>query len=81
MGALEIVLGIILTVLAAVLVVCVMAQQSKEKGLSGTITGSAESFISKGKGKTKEKKLAAATTVLAIVFVVLAVAFGIIVMK
>ncbi len=81
MGALEIVLGIILTALAVALVICVMAQQGKEKGLSGTITGAGESFFSKGKGKTKEKKLAIATTVLAIVFAVLAVAFGIIVAK
>ena len=81
MGALEIVLGIILVVLAAALVICVLMQSGKEKSLSGSITGAAETFFAKGKGRTKDKILERATTVLAIVFVVLAIAFGIVVAK
>ena len=82
MGALEIVLGSILVALAIALVLCVLAQQGKEKSLSGSITGGAgESFFSKGKGKDKDKVLSKVTTVIVIVFAVLAVAFGIIVAK
>ena len=81
MGALEIVLGIVLVVLAVVLIICVLMQSGKEKSLSGSITGAGETFFSKGKSRTKDKILARATTALAIVFVVLTVAFGIIVAK
>ena len=81
MGALEIVLGIVLVILATALVICVLMQSGKEKSLSGSITGAAETFFSKGKGQTKDKILERATTVMAILFVILAVAFGIIVAK
>lgn len=81
MGALEIVLGIILTVLGVALIICVLMQQGKEKSLSGSITGSAETFFAKGKGRTKDKLLSRATTVMGIAFVVLVVVFGIVVAK
>ena len=70
----EIALGILLIVLAAVLVVCVLLQSGKDKKLSSTITGSADTFFSKGQSKSKDKMLSTATTILAIVFVVVAFA-------
>lgn len=75
----ELALGIILMVLAAVVVILVLMQSGKEKSLSGTIAGAGESFFSKNKGKTKEKRLSIITTVFAIMFVVLAVIFAIMV--
>ena len=81
MGALEIVLGIILVVLAVAVVICVLMQQGKEKSLSSSIAGAAETFFAKGKGRNTDKLLSRATTALAIVFVILSVAFGIIVAK
>lgn len=75
----ELALGIILMVLAAVVVILVLIQSGKEKSLSGTIAGAGESFFSKNKGKTKEKRLSIITTVFAIMFVVLAVIFAIMV--
>lgn len=77
----ELALGIILMVLAAIIVVLVLIQSGKEKSLSGTIAGAGESFFSKNKGKTKEKRLSIVTTVFAIIFVVLAVIFAIMVSK
>ena len=77
----EVALGIILMVLAAIIVVLVLIQSGKEKSLSGTIAGAGESFFSKNKGKTKEKRLSIVTTVFAIIFVVLAVIFAIMVSK
>lgn len=77
----ELALGIILMVLAAVIVVLVLIQSGKEKSLSGTIAGAGESFFSKNKGKTKEKRLSIVTTVFAIIFVVLAVIFAIMVSR
>ena len=70
----EIALGILLIVLAAVLVVCVLMQSGKDKKLSSTITGSADTFFSKGKSQSKDKMLSRLTTILAIVFVVVAFA-------
>ena len=70
----EIALGILLIVLAVVLVVCVLLQSGKDKKLSSTITGSADTFFAKGKSKSKEKMLSRITTILAIVFVLVAFA-------
>ena len=70
----EIALGILLIVLAAVLVVCVLLQSGKDKKLSSTITGSADTFFSKGKSKSKDKMLSTVTTILAIVVGVVAFA-------
>ena len=79
MGALEITLGIIIVVVAAILIACVLLQSGKDKQLSGAIAGAAETFFSKGRSKTRDKIFSRVTTVLAVVFVVLVVAFSIIV--
>lgn len=75
MGPLEIILGIIIIALAAVLIALVLLQSGKDKRLSGTIAGAAETFFAKGKSKTRDKILARITTVMSFVFVILVVAF------
>lgn len=75
----ELTLGIILMVLAAIVVVLVLIQSGKEKSLSGTIAGAGESFFTKNKGKTKQKKLSIITTIFTIAFILLAVVFAIMV--
>ncbi len=72
-------LGIALIVLAAALVFCVLMQQGKEKSLSGSIAGSAESFMSNGRVNAQGKLLSRITTALAIVFVILVVVMYIVV--
>lgn len=79
MKPLELTLGIILMVLAAVVAVLILMQTGKEKSLSGTIAGAGESFFSKNKGKTKERTLSIITSILSIIFVILAVVFVIII--
>ena len=79
MGALEITLGIIITVIAAVLIVCVLFQSGKEKGLSGSIAGSAEGFFAKNKIQTRDKILSRITTVLSIILVIVVVVMYILV--
>ena len=81
MGALEIVFGIIIIVLSVLLVVCVLMQSGKEKSLSGTITGGAESFFGKTKGKARDKVFSRITTVLAFVFAILAVIMYVMIAK
>ena len=77
--ALELTLGIILMVLAAVVAVLILMQTGKEKSLSGTIAGAGESFFSKNKGKTKERTLSIITSILSIIFVIIAVVFVIVI--
>ena len=74
MTTVEIVFGVILCVLALAVIVLVMIQSGKEKSLSGTIAGAGESFFNKSKGKTKEKMLSRATTILSFVFAAVVVA-------
>jgi preprotein translocase subunit SecG len=70
----ELTLGIILLVLAVALVVLVLFQSGKEKNLSGSIAGGAETFFGKTKGSDISKKLSVITTVLAVVFVLMVIA-------
>lgn len=66
------------TVLSVVQVICciavvsiVMLQSGKSAGLSGAISGGAETFMSSGQAKNLDAKLSKATPWLALVFVVL----------
>lgn len=69
----EIALGIVISVLAVILVACVLAQSGKDKRLSGSIAGTTETYFSKGKSKSKDKILSRITTVLSFIFVILVV--------
>ena len=73
MGALEIVLGIITLVIAVAVVALVLLQSGKDKRLSGSIAGAAETFFAKGHSKTRDKILSRITTILSFVFVILVV--------
>ena len=53
------------------LIVVVLLQSGKSAGLSGAISGGAETFLSKGKAKTWDAKLAKATKWFALAFVLL----------
>lgn len=63
---------IALLLVGVVLTVAVLMQHGKSYGLSGTIAGGAETFFGKDKGGRIDKLLARVTTILGIVFVVLA---------
>ena len=71
MEVLHIILTVIQCLAAVGLVVIVMVQSGKSAGLSGAITGSTESFMSKNKGSSLDAKLAKATKWVAAVFLVL----------
>ena len=55
------------------LVILVMLQESKSKGLTGTVGGMADTYWGKNKGRSMEGKLVKWTTILAVVFFVLTV--------
>ncbi|MBQ7926833.1 MAG: preprotein translocase subunit SecG [Lachnospiraceae bacterium] len=71
MGALRIVLTVIFILVCIALTVSVLMQEGKSAGL-GTISGAAESYWGKNKGRSMEGLLSKITKVLAILFVVLA---------
>ena len=65
----------ILQLLSALTVtVIVLFQSGKRSGLSGAIAGGADNFLSKGKAKTMDAKLAKATKWVGLAFVVLTLA-------
>ncbi|BAK98580.1 preprotein translocase SecG subunit [Oscillibacter valericigenes Sjm18-20] len=68
---LQLLCGLILTVV-------VLLQSGKSAGLSGSIGGVADSFLSKNKAKTADAKLARATKWIGAVFIVLTFALSVI---
>lgn len=81
MGPFEIILGIALLILSVALTFCVLSQSSKDRRLSGSITGGAGTFLGKSKGKDSDKLLNTITTVLTFVFVAVIIVMYILVAK
>ena len=66
------IIATVLEVIASVLlIVVVLLQSGKEAGLSSAIAGNNDSYMSKGKGASWDKKLASATKWIALVWIVL----------
>lgn len=76
---LELIFGIVLLVMAVFLIVAVLMQSGKDKKLSGTIAGGAETFFGKTNSGTMDKILSKITTVVAIIFALIVIAMYIIV--
>ena len=71
MSALNIVLTILQVLSGLALTVIVLMQSGKSAGLSGSISGGADTFLSKGKAKSLDAKLARWTKWFALAFVLL----------
>ena len=71
MSALQYVFGAVLKILAIFLIIVVLLQESRSAGLSGAISGGADTFFGKSKGRTMEQKLVKLTKISAIVFFIL----------
>lgn len=63
------ILTIVHIILAIILVAVVLLQSGKQAGLSGAISGGAETFFGKNKARTLDGMLARATTVVALLFI------------
>ncbi len=72
MGTLKMVLTIIFILVCVALTVLVLMQEGKTAGL-GAISGAAETYWGKNKGRSMEGLLVKITKVLAVLFMVLAV--------
>ena len=67
---LDYILGSILIAASLFLIIAVLLQSSKSsKGVSSTISGGAETFFGKNKGKSIDKKLSILTIIVAVIFI------------
>lgn len=65
-------ISILLFIICVALAGIVLMQQGKSAGLSGAISGAAESYFGKNKARTMEGKLERITKILATCFIILA---------
>lgn len=72
MGALRVVLTVIFIIICIALVVLVLMQEGKTAGL-GAVSGAAETYWGKNKGRSMESKLVKITTGLAVGFLLLVI--------
>lgn len=70
----DIAFGVSLLVLSVALIVLVLFQSGKDKKLSGTIAGGAETFFGKSKANDYSKTLSVVTAIVSVVFAVTAFA-------
>ena len=75
------VIGSILIALSVALIVLVLMQSGKEKGLSGTIAGGAETFFGKNKGSSMDKILSRITIAISVAVVALVIALIVLITK
>ena len=69
-------LTIALIVDCILLAIVILMQEGKENGLTGTLTGSADTYWSKNKGRSKDAMIKKFTVFLAVLFFVLAAAIS-----
>ena len=74
------ILYIVYIVIAIALTVVVLCQESKQSGLTGAISGAAETNWSKNKSRSKEGILAIVTTILAVLFIGLSLVLDLVVL-
>ena len=72
---LRIILTIVFVLLCIAMTVIVLMQEGKSAGL-GAISGAAETYWGKNKGRSMEGKLVKATKVLAVLFFIIALALN-----
>jgi len=78
METLKLILTIIQLLSGLAVTVVVLMQSGKSAGLSGAIAGGAETFLSKGKAKSLDAKLAKATKWFALAFAILTLVLNLI---
>ena len=71
-------ISVVQVLLSLALVAIVMLQSGKSAGLSGSIAGGADTFLSKNKAKSLDAKLAKMTKWVAIAFILVTLALSLI---
>jgi len=70
----KIALIVVEVIVSLLLVLVVLFQSGKEAGLSGALSGSSDTYMSKNKGASLAKKLASATKWIALAWIVVTLA-------
>lgn len=78
MTAVNIISGIVLVIASVAIVLAVLFTDTHNSGLNSAIGGSQDSFFGRNGGNTREAKINRATTVITIVFFVVAVVVNIV---
>lgn len=73
----RIILTVLLVLVSLALIVIVLLQEGKSAGLSGSISGAAETFWGKNKGRSIEGKLEKSTKYFAVAFIVISIVLNI----
>ena len=71
MGVLRVILTVIFVIDCIALTVVVLMQEGKSAGLTGAISGIADTYWGKNKGRSVEGTLEKVTKILALIFIVL----------
>ncbi len=79
MNALQIIVGAIVLILAILIVLVILLQQGRRSGVSGAISGGADTFLSKNKARHLDAVLPRWTLYFAIAFFVLVIVANILV--
>ena len=81
MGVWEIILGVAVILVSLFIIVVILLQQGHRAGISGAISGGADTFLSKNKARTFDATLARFTKYIAILFFILALVANYIALK
>lgn len=81
MNAIEIIIGILVILVSLVIIIAVLLQPGRRAGISGAISGGADTFLSKNKARTFDAFLARWTKYVAILFFILAIVANIIALR
>ncbi|MBP5304707.1 MAG: preprotein translocase subunit SecG [Lachnospiraceae bacterium] len=73
MAALRVIVTVIYVLVSIALTVIVLMQEGKTEGLSGAISGAADTYWGKNKGRSMEGAMNRITRYLAVAFIVLSV--------
>ena len=77
MGVLEVIFGIILLLFSIAIIIVVLLQEGHQQNL-GTITGGADTFLSKNKARSVDAMLARYTKYIAVGFFVVVIVINIV---
>ena len=80
MTAVQYVLAFLVIIVSVIIIILVSLQESKQQGLSGTISGAADTFFGKNKGRTMEAKLEKFTKIAGALFFILALVTALLVL-
>ena len=78
MGVFEIILTVLEVIASVALIAVVLLQSGKEAGLSGALSGSSDSYLSKNKKGGLDQMLASSTKWIALVWVLLTLALSLV---